>query len=65
MNRQDLKMLKQDHFYKIKVNAGAQVLTYSCTILDREDHSIKVEDKFGNIFNLGLNAIISYEEVEK
>lgn len=58
-------MLQKNHHYKLKVNAGTSVLTYSCEVLEIDSYFIKIKDKFDNIENICLNAIISYEEVSE
>ena len=64
MNQTKLKMLENNHKYKIRINAGGQVLTYSCKVLEKDDNSVKVKDKFDGVFYIGLGCIISYEELD-
>lgn len=51
--------------YKIRVNAGVNVLTYTCIILEIDNYSIKIVDNRNQVQNISLGAIINFEELKE
>lgn len=50
--------------YKLRVQVGKDILTYSAEIISIENGFVKFLDKFGNILNYNLNNIVYYEEIK-
>jgi len=50
--------------YLISLKIGQNILTYTCTILEVDEHFFSFIDKFGKKFTYNKNLIISTEEIE-
>jgi len=50
--------------YKINVDGGTRVLTYTAVIISNIDGYISFKDKFGKIITYREDRIISFEEAK-
>jgi len=50
--------------YKIVIQVGEEILTYSATITSCDDEFITFTDKFGREYTYNRHSIISYVKME-
>jgi len=55
----------KNHSYKICVNVTGRILTFSCKIVEEDEHFVTFIDKFGKELSYNKINIISSEEVKE
>ncbi len=55
--------LKIGSKYKLVVNVNNNILTFSCTVDQIDEHFVTFTDKYGKQYAYNLNTVVSFEEV--
>lgn len=62
-NETENKILQVGHTYKIVVNSFGKTLTFTGKIICIEQPFVSFTDRYNQVLNYNLNAIVTIEEV--